>query len=545
MKKQITLVLVLISTIVQAQQLPTFSQYMLNPYIINPAAAGIQNDTRFFLHYRNQWMGFSNSPKTFAITFETPLNDNKVGLGFQFQNDQSHILVNNAGKLSYRYTLDLNSEHRLGFGLYGGFMQRRINYSAIENADLEDPSLFTQDLTGSVFDAGFGTWYTWKTLEAGFSIDQMLNNKFEFTDDITGNNTSFQSIRHFTLNAAYTYQFKNEDWAIKPALVARSFQGANVNFEATAIGKWKNMLWAGAGYRQNFGLIFLAGIEVAEQLTFGYSYDYSLNDIKYYNAGSHEVLLSYKFGKGGQAGSDPETTRRLRKQANDIRDLKADNEDLRAQLNNQKEEIDRLKGVEQRDEAEMKKVIDENKVDKIPTEKGTKTAEEVRQSQAAGGTTSGTSTASSASNSEEVQQLKNEMAELQKEIEGLKNSQDELKANSEIESKLSQLEHEIEVLKSGSVITSPDDTDPKIDKFYVVAGAYFRIDDAKLLQKILKREMNMDTRVVSRSDRRFFFVVTKEVKTNTEAQDEMKRLKVLGIKKYINGNLWIYGTRPE
>ena len=111
MKKYITLVLVLITGLSQAQQLPTFSQYMLNPYIINPAAAGMQGDTRFFLHYRNQWMGFANSPKTFAITFETPLNNNKVGLGFQFQNDQSHILVHNTD--AHR---NLSAAHKMKFG---------------------------------------------------------------------------------------------------------------------------------------------------------------------------------------------------------------------------------------------------------------------------------------------------------------------------------------------------------------------------------------------------------------------------------------------
>ena len=543
--------MVLITGLSQAQQLPTFSQYMLNPYIINPAAAGMQGDTRFFLHYRNQWMGFANSPKTFAITFETPLNNNKVGLGFQFQNDQSHILVNNTGKLTYRYTFDLNEDHRLGFGLNGGFMQRRINYSAIENADFEDPALFQRDVTGSVFDAGFGAWYTWKALEAGFSIDQMLNNKFEFSDDISGNSTTFQSVRQFTLNTAYNYQFKNEDWAVKPSVVMRSFQGANINFEGTAIAKWKKMLWAGAGYRQGFGLIFLAGIEVAEQLTFGYSYDYSLNDIQAYNTGSHEVLLSYRFGKGGSGGSDPETKRILRKQANEIRDLKADNEDLRAQLNTQKEEIEKLKDVEQRDEAEMKKVIDENKVESIPNESGRKSNSEKNNAKSENNNTNAAAGAAGAAgavgkqpSSAEMAEVKNQIKELEKQVEELKAAKS-ASSNSELESKLSKLENEIEVLKSGAVITDPNNTDPTLDKFYVVTGAYFGIDDAKLLQKILKREMNLDTRVVSRSDRRFFFVVSKEVKTNAEAQEEMKRLNEIGIKKYINGNLWIYGTRPE
>lgn len=531
-----------------SQQTTTFSQYMLNPYIINPAAAGIDNETSVFLHYRKQWMGFSNSPRTFALTLATPMKDNKYGLGFQFFSDEAHILSNNSGRVSYRYTLDLNEEHRLGFGLYGGFMQRKVRYSEIQNADLEDPTLFRNDVSGTVFDAGFGAWYTWKTLEAGLSIDQMLNNKFKFSDDITGSEATFQNLRHFTLNAAYDYKFKDEVWAVKPGVALRSFQGANINFEGTVIGTWKDMLWAGAGYRQGFGVIFLAGVEIMEQLTFGYSYDYSTGDIKNYTTGSHEVLLSYRFAKGN-ADEDANTQRRLRRQASEIRDLKAQNEEMRAELDQQKEEIERLKAVEDRDAEEMQKVINENKVETIPEKgsdgeptEGSGTSAEGTESNDVGGAAV---VAGSVASSKEVEELKEQVEGLQKEMEALKSGQTKVESsdNGELEEKINKLEEEIEVLKTGKVVNADDsNTDPSIDKYYVVTGAYFNVEDAKLLQKILKREMNMDTRVVSRADRKFFFVVSKEVSTNDEAQAEMKRLKESGIGKYINGNTWIYGS---
>ena len=565
MKNYITSFLVVCSCVLYGQQLPVFSQYMLNPYIINSASAGIQNENKFFLHYRNQWMGFSNSPKTFAFTYEMPIYDNKMGIGLQFQNDQSHILVNNSGKLSYRYTLDLNAEHKLGFGLYGGFLQRKINYSTIETADMEDPTLLNRNVSGSVFDAGFGAWYTWKTVEAGLSIDQILNNRIDFENDISEKASSFQNIRHFTINAAYEYKFNDDIWAIKPGLAIRSFQGANINMELTAIAKWKKLLWAGTGYRQGFGLIFLAGVEVAEQITFGYSYDYSLNEINQYSSGSHEILLSYRFGKRGGSGQDPDTKRMLRKQANDIRDLRASNEQMRSELDNQKEEIERLKKTEARDEAEMQKIINENQVDKIPEKKKSSNGEKTAITRNSG-------TIEESSNSEkEILQMKKRIEELENQVNQL-STNNSSQSNSELEDKIAQLELDIKVLKDDNVVESnaenlKDQTkvpseemnasksisnvnnsrneELATDKFYVVTGAYFLIDDAKLLQKILLRELNLQTQVVSRPDRKYFFVVSKEVISNEEAQEEMKRLNSLQIKKYINGNPWVYGSGKQ
>ena len=49
---------------VKAQQLTYNSQYMLNSYLINPAAAGVENDLTIASSFRQQWAGFKEAPKT-------------------------------------------------------------------------------------------------------------------------------------------------------------------------------------------------------------------------------------------------------------------------------------------------------------------------------------------------------------------------------------------------------------------------------------------------------------------------------------------------
>ncbi len=54
-----------------SQQLPLYSQYMMNKFLLNPAIAGSDGYTSVNLTAREQWVGFSNAPRTHAISAQT------------------------------------------------------------------------------------------------------------------------------------------------------------------------------------------------------------------------------------------------------------------------------------------------------------------------------------------------------------------------------------------------------------------------------------------------------------------------------------------
>ena len=54
-----------------AQQLPVYSQYMMNKFLINPAVAGSEGYTAFNLTTRKQWIGVKEAPLTFAASAQT------------------------------------------------------------------------------------------------------------------------------------------------------------------------------------------------------------------------------------------------------------------------------------------------------------------------------------------------------------------------------------------------------------------------------------------------------------------------------------------
>ena len=63
-----------------AQQLPQYSQYLLNKYVINPASAGTENYFLGQTNYRSQWDGIKDAPRTYILSVNGPLND-VMGIG--------------------------------------------------------------------------------------------------------------------------------------------------------------------------------------------------------------------------------------------------------------------------------------------------------------------------------------------------------------------------------------------------------------------------------------------------------------------------------
>ncbi len=81
--------------------------------------------------------------------------------------------------------------------------------------------------------------------------------------------------------------------------------------------------------------------------------------------------------------------------------------------------------------------------------------------------------------------------------------------------------------------------------YYVIVGTQLKVDNAKLLQKILQREKGLATRVVSREDNKYFFVYTNKFNTRKEAVKEIFRLRKLNIMHLVFGNIWIYKSEKE
>ena len=128
------------------QQLPLYSQYMMNGFLLNPAVAGSDGFTTLNLTAREQWLGFENAPKTHSFSFQTrvlkksyiikslsarkkiyrPSTKGRVGLGGYIFNDKNGLVQRTGLQLTYAYHIWLD-QTQLSFGLSGSFFQFKLD----------------------------------------------------------------------------------------------------------------------------------------------------------------------------------------------------------------------------------------------------------------------------------------------------------------------------------------------------------------------------------------------------------------------------------
>ena len=172
-----------------------------------------------------------------------------------------------------------------------------------------------------------------------------------------------------------------------------------------------------------------------------------------------------------------------------------------------------------------------------------------------------TQTAKDNISSKELKNLKKQSQEQYQEIERLQQENEQLvKQQALRDSMVANQKAEIDHLKSifakdkyqvdkikekyevkESDLDSMATADSK--SFYVIIGAYLTLADAKFFQKILEREIGLQTLVFEREDGKYYFVYSRQVKSREEANREFKRLIKMNINSYINGNVWIYGEK--
>jgi type IX secretion system PorP/SprF family membrane protein len=96
----------------------------------------------------------------------------------------------------------------------------------------------------------------------------------------------------------------------KPAFLVNYIAGAPVTINGSANFLINDLFTLGASYRSNNAVSGLAGFQISESTFVGYSYDYNTNGLGAYNSGSHEVILKFYLGKGGERTDDDDTKNR-------------------------------------------------------------------------------------------------------------------------------------------------------------------------------------------------------------------------------------------
>jgi len=307
-----------------SQQVPMYSQYVMNGFLINPSIAGRDGYTTVNITVREQWVGLGNSPGTYAASFQTrllkdsyisrstsvrrkmirPTKGGNVGLGGYVFNDRNGIVRRTGILGAYAYHLQLGQTggypNFLSFGLAATIYQYALDLNGnLLLHDVDDEFLNNYDRVVFIPDFNFGTTYTTEKFYVGFAMSSLSRGSILF-----GNNSDNKrsELGHYFLTGGAKIRFPGSpDWEIQPSALIKSSDMLFKSFQMDITTRvfYRNDYWAGLSYRTGDAMIILLGLKY-DKFYFAYAFDYAFSEVRKYTFGSHELTLAVKFGESAR-----------------------------------------------------------------------------------------------------------------------------------------------------------------------------------------------------------------------------------------------------
>lgn len=290
MKKIITILFITVSALqLNAQQDALYSQYMFNPFMINPAYAGSREGTSSVLLFREQWIGIDGAPSTQTFSIHSPFSKQKMALGLNLFNDAIGPTRNSGAFVSYAYHLKLGKA-KLSLGVRGGMYNSRLDLDVLNYRDPLDETNGTGRVNSMVPSFDFGMYLYSKKYYLGFSSTHLNESKFDFSGMTT--NTIIVLKRHYMFAAGGAFPI-GENTVFKPTTLVKFVPSAPVNIDVNASFLMRKVFWLGAGFRSAGSVVLITEYNISQFLRVGYSYDLVLNQLKRFSGGTHELMVGF------------------------------------------------------------------------------------------------------------------------------------------------------------------------------------------------------------------------------------------------------------
>lgn len=288
--------LLLFASPLAAQQLPHYSQYVLNEYVLNPAAGGRNPYFTGLSSNRYQWGGITDAPRTYILSLNGPLKYRNMGIGGQLFTDNVGPTRRTGFYLSYSYHAPLTQKLKLSFGLQAGVLQFMIDGHKIQLHDPGDnvlinglQTVLTPDFSGGIMLHNDKFW-------VGASAMQLQQNKLKFFNYMSAT-TSVMS-RHYFAMAGYRFN-AGDDFVVEPSTLVKYVAPVPVQFDAGVRVIYKKKVWLGGAYRHLDAITANFGFWYRENLMLSYAYDFTTTNLRNYSTGTHELMIGIRFSRKG------------------------------------------------------------------------------------------------------------------------------------------------------------------------------------------------------------------------------------------------------
>ncbi len=294
------LVFVFFASAGQAQQFPTRTTAMMNPFQDHPAMAGVLGCMDLHLGYRDQWSGIDGAPQTSFANLHGQMaaqGEDFHGFGGRVESDEAGAWGYTSVNFAYAYNLRLSTGARLAMGVSAGFFQHRLDLSLLDMPEVQgtnDPAIRgSSQFIAPMLDAGI--WFYDRSKYAGFTIQNVTQPSMEKISQYG------KLRRHVVLIAGSEVELDGQ-WMFLPSGQVRMAKGVPVSAELMAMARYDGMVGVGIGYRTQSAFIVSAQVKVLEYLSIGYAYEMNVSPLSVAAPRTHEIVIGINSCSGRQKG---------------------------------------------------------------------------------------------------------------------------------------------------------------------------------------------------------------------------------------------------
>lgn len=277
---------------VKGQHNIVYSQYLFNGLLINPAYAGSHVQFSASLTYRNQWVNFEGAPVTGTLGAHTSLNKGKVGVGALVTVDRIGSYTNTGFFANYAYII--RDPARNGFfsmGVSGGFNNYNADFSKL-NLRAGTDQIFSGFMSELKPNFGGGIFYYNDKVFGGFSVPTILTHSELFNGPLE----QLRTPRFYYLYGGMKFPLdpRTKKVILTPSLLFRVQDGTPLSADYNLSIAFEELISLGTSYRSGDGAISYINFKLSEKFYVGYSYDWTVSDIRMYSRGTHEIMINYR-----------------------------------------------------------------------------------------------------------------------------------------------------------------------------------------------------------------------------------------------------------
>ncbi|MDR7128145.1 type IX secretion system PorP/SprF family membrane protein [Algoriphagus sp. 4150] len=289
-----------ISFLAKSQQTPLFSEYNYNPLLVNPAYAGMTYGSEVTFSNYGYFNAIEGSPKNSSFTFNTPIADDKMGLGATISRDKVGVTTNTTAYVAYSYKIFFGAKNNksyirtpnwqiynnkvFSFGMTAGV--RQLNEDLLELGIDNDPE-FARNISATLPTIGVGFLYNTADFYVGLSAPNLLGSQIDLEENVVTSNPLYGYV------GCRFFPNYSENTMIKPSALIKYEAGAPVQLDANISLSYRNIIEIGTGYRSTSSLNFLVGLYAFNHVLITYQHNARFNNSILGN--SHGIIVTFKF----------------------------------------------------------------------------------------------------------------------------------------------------------------------------------------------------------------------------------------------------------